>query len=117
MSSSPDPRRLPDIDPSQAAALLDRGEAVLLDVREPNEWAVGHAPQAKHLPLDQVRPDAVPGGRTVIVVCRSGRRSGQAADLLAAGGVPVHNLAGGMTAWARAGQPVVTDDGQPGAVA
>ncbi|MCF6510170.1 rhodanese-like domain-containing protein, partial [Blastococcus sp. MG754426] len=43
--------RLPDVDPGQAAELLERGEAVLLDVREPQEWAAGHAPQAEHLPL------------------------------------------------------------------
>lgn len=42
---------------------------------------------------------------------------GQAAALLAATGVPVHNLAHGMGAWARAGLPVVTDDGRPGEIA
>ena len=108
--------RLPDLDPGQAAALLDRGEAVLIDVREPDEWAAGHAPEATHLPLGGVNPDAVPSGTTVIAVCRSGNRSGRAAELLAAAGIPVHNLAGGMTAWAAAGLPVLTDDGQPGGI-
>jgi rhodanese-related sulfurtransferase len=117
MSASPRSSRLPDLDPGQAAALLDRREAVLIDVREPGEWTAGHAPQAVHLPIAQVRPDAVPQGETVIAICRSGNRSGKAADLLAAAGVPVHNLAGGMGAWARAGLPVVTDDGAPGVVA
>ncbi len=114
---SPAPRRLPDLDPRQAAALLDRGNAVLLDVREPAEWESGHAPQAEHLPMGRVRPDAVPRDRTVIAICRSGNRSGRVADALAADGVPVHNLAGGMAAWAAAGLPVVTDDGAPGHVA
>jgi rhodanese-related sulfurtransferase len=109
--------RLPDLDPGQAAELLERGEAVLLDVREPQEWAAGHAPQAEHLPLGLLTPDAVPQDRTVIAICRSGNRSGTAADTLAAAGVPVHNLAGGMKAWTQADLPVVTDDGKPGTVA
>jgi rhodanese-related sulfurtransferase len=109
--------RLPDLDPDHAAELLERGEAVLLDVREPPEWAAGHAPQAAHVPLGSLAPEAVPQDRPVIAVCRSGNRSGKAADTLAAAGVRVHNLAGGMAAWARAGLPVVTDDGKPGTVA
>ena len=109
--------RLPDLDPDRAAALLDRGHAVLLDVREPDEWTAGHASQAEHLPLAQVRPDAVPDRATLIAVCRSGRRSAAAADLLSAAGVPVHNLAGGMNAWAEAGLPVITDDGRRGTIA
>jgi rhodanese-related sulfurtransferase len=117
MSESPVSSRLPDLDPGQAAALLDRRAAVLIDVREPAEWIAGHAPQAVHLPLAQLRPDAMSQGETVIAVCRSGNRSGKAAELLAAAGVPVHNLAGGMGAWARAGLPVVTDDGRTGEVA
>jgi rhodanese-related sulfurtransferase len=109
--------RLPDVDPGQAAELLERGEAVLLDVREPQEWSAGHAPQAEHLPLGLLTPEAVPQDRPIIAICRSGNRSGKAADTLAAAGVRVHNLAGGMRAWAQAGLPVVTDDGEPGTVA
>ncbi|HEV7212648.1 MAG TPA: rhodanese-like domain-containing protein [Blastococcus sp.] len=117
MSTSPSSSRLPDLDPSAAAELLSRGDAWLLDVREPEEWRAGHAPQARHLPLSQVEPAAVDQDLPVIAVCRSGNRSGKAADLLAAAGVRVHNLAGGMKAWAADGRPVVTDDGQPGTVA
>lgn len=117
MSSSPRADLLTDLDPGQAADLLARGEAVLLDVREPDEWAAGHAPQAEHLPLAQVRLDRVPYAETVIIVCRSGRRSGQAADLLATAGVSVHNLAGGMIAWAEADLPVVTEGGGRGEIA
>lgn len=109
--------RLPDLDPGHAAELLERGEAVLLDVREPQEWAAGHAPQAEHLPLGLLTPEAVPQDRPVIAICRSGNRSGKAADTLAAAGVRVHNLAGGMKAWTETGLPVVTDDGKPGTVA
>ena len=117
MSEASRSTRLPDLDPGQADELLRQGAAVLVDVREPQEWAAGHAPLAEHLPLGRVTPDAVPQDRPVIAVCRSGNRSGKAADVLAAAGVPVHNLAGGMKAWAGSGLPVVTDDGEPGTVA
>ncbi|WP_299960165.1 rhodanese-like domain-containing protein [uncultured Modestobacter sp.] len=109
--------RLPDVDAQQASAMLERGEALLLDVREPQEWATGHAPRAQHLPLSNLRPESLPTDRPIIAVCRSGNRSGKAADLLAAAGVPVHNLTGGMKRWAESGLPVVTDSGQPGTVA
>lgn len=112
-----DTTRLPDLDPRGAQALLDGGRAVLVDVREPEEWTAGHAPQAEHRPLGGLDATALDPGRPVIAICRSGNRSGKAADLLAAAGVPVHNLAGGMKAWAQAGLPVVTDAGEPGTVA
>ena len=115
MASSPQ-IRLPDVDVEGAVALLDDG-ALLLDVREPGEWAAGHAPQATHLPLAHVRADALSPDRTVLAICRSGNRSGKAADVLAAGGIAVHNVAGGMKAWAAAGLPVVTEAGAPGEVA
>lgn len=116
MSEVP-PGRLPDLDPGRAAELVERDGAVLLDVREPDEWAAGHAPGAHHVPLGRLSPAALPAGRPVVAVCRSGNRSAKAADTLAAAGIPVHNLAGGMKAWAGAGLPVVTDDGTPGTVA
>lgn len=109
--------RLPDVDAQRAEEMLDRGEALLLDVREPQQWAAGHAPRAQHVPLGELRPESIPAGRPAIAVCRSGNRSETAADLLAASWVPVHNLAGGMKGWAEAGLPVVTDSGQPGTVA
>ena len=52
----------------------------------------------------------------VVAVCRSGNRSGKAAELLARGGIDVVNMAGGMTAWAAAGLPVVAADGSPGEI-
>ena len=109
--------RLTDLDPRSALALLDRGQAVLVDVREPEEWSAGHAPRAEHRPLGGLDPAALDPALSVVAICRSGNRSGKAADLLAAAGVRVHNLAGGMKAWAAAGLPVVTDAGEPGTVA
>ena len=90
--------------------------ALLLDVREPNEWQTGHAPQAMHLALGQLEEHLaeLPVDRLIVAVCRSGRRSAMAADLLNRRGYRVANLTGGMTAWAAAGLPVIIDSYKPG---
>lgn len=106
-----------DVDPAEAARRVERGDVLLLDVREPDEWSAGHAPDAVHVPLGQLDPGRLPQGRPVVAVCRSGNRSGKAALQLRAAGVEVHNLTGGMKAWAAAGLPVTTDDGRSGTVA
>jgi rhodanese-related sulfurtransferase len=114
--SRPD-RPGPDVSPVEAAAAARADRTlVLLDVREPDEWAAGHAPGAVHMPLGRLRPDQLPPGVPVIAVCRSGNRSGTAAGALAAAGVDVRNMAGGMRLWARQGLPVVRADGSPGTI-
>nr|WP_203821878.1 rhodanese-like domain-containing protein [Actinoplanes ferrugineus] len=106
------------VDPQQAAALVADG-AVLLDVREPAEWRAGHAPSARHIPLRQLtaRLAEVPADRPVITVCRSGVRSRQAAALLAREGRQVHNLTGGLRAWADAGMGLQAKGGRLGRLA
>jgi len=101
----------------EARSRMDTG-AILVDVREPAEWAAGHAEGARHIPLAQLgqRQRELPAGRPVITVCRSGARSARAATLLAEQGCDASNLEGGMRAWAAAGLPVVTEGGRPGAV-
>ena len=105
------------ITPQEATQRVESG-ALLLDVREPDEWQAGHAPGAKHLPLGELgaRVDELPKDRPIVAVCRVGGRSGKAAEALVNAGYDVVNLAGGMQAWDAAGQPVVTDDGGRGAV-
>jgi len=109
--TSTDP--IAQIDPTTASELADSG-ALLLDVREPEEWRVGLVADAVHMPLGDLQPDSVP--RIVVAVCRSGNRSGKAAIQLAAAGVDVRNMAGGMKAWAETGLPITTDDGTPDTV-
>ncbi len=82
---------------------------VLLDVREPVEWAEGHAPGATHRPLGQLDVAALPGDATVYVICRSGNRSAAGTRALRAAGIDAANVAGGMIAWADAGLPVSHD--------
>lgn len=96
--------------PAEAAALLDGADApLLIDVREESEWNEIHIPGAMLIPLSQLvaRQDEIPAGRALIMQCRSGGRSGQAALVLrTAGRANVANLAGGITDWEVAGLPV-----------
>lgn len=86
---------------------------VLLDVREDDEWAAGHAPDAVHVPLAQVpaRLDEIPSDEVVHVVCRSGGRSAQATAWLNRNGYDAVNVSGGMGAWLEAGRPMVSENG------
>ena len=106
-----------ELDPIAAKELLDSG-AYLLDVREPDEWEAGRAPQATHIPLGELeaRYQEVPLDQTIVCVCRGGGRSARAAGALAGVGYTTVNLAGGMRAWAEAELPVVTDSGAEGEV-
>ncbi|QOV34669.1 rhodanese-like domain-containing protein [Streptomyces ferrugineus] len=104
-----------------AARTGDGGDAVLLDVREPYEWQAGHAPRAVHVPLSVLAAGgALPAqaqARPLVVICRSGNRSRQAAELLAARGAEAVDVIGGMKDWAGAGLPVVDARGGNGTVA
>jgi len=101
----------------EARSRMDTG-AILIDVREPQEWQAGHAQGARHIPLAQLdqRQRELPVGRPIITVCRSGARSARAASLLAEQGREVSNLRGGMRAWVAGGLPLVAKGGRPGAV-
>src|SRR3954451_357033 len=81
------------VHPIEVTALAEEG-AALLDVREPDEWLAGDAPEARHIGLNQLaaRAGELPTDRKVVTVCRSGMRSAQAAALLAAQGRQVDNL-------------------------
>ena len=109
---------VPQSVPSTAAASLDTDERALVDVREDDEWAAGHAPQAQHLPLQQVpeRLGALPEG-PLAITCRSGGRSAQATAYLRQQGYDAVNVDGGMHAWVAAGRELVSEDGQDPRVA
>jgi rhodanese-related sulfurtransferase len=94
-------------------------DGFLLDVREDDEWAAGHAPTAKHIPMSAFvarREELGAPEGPVYVICRAGSRSAQVAQYLIQNGVEAVNVTGGMQAWAAAGKPVVTDTGDAGAV-
>ncbi len=87
---------------------------VVLDVREPVEWAYGRIDGALHIPLGELveRVGEVPEGQ-LLVVCKVGGRSAQATGYLVQNGHNAVNLDGGMLEWAAAGRPMVSDAGDP----
>jgi len=93
-------------------------DAILLDVRENDEWAAGHAESAVHIPMSELagRIAEVPDGAPVHVVCRVGGRSAQVTRYLIAQGVEAVNVGGGMLDWEAAGRPLVDTHGAEGYV-
>ncbi|MEU9719527.1 rhodanese-like domain-containing protein [Streptomyces sp. NPDC047976] len=108
------------ITPAQAHRAVEDGSARLADVREEDEFRAGHAPGAMFWPLSRLVEDAgLPGrenGRALVLICRSGNRSRQAARLLAERGVATVDVTGGMCAWADQGLPVQDVYGAAGTV-
>ena len=98
--------------PADAAVLLERHQATVIDVRADGEWAAGHLPGVTNIPLGHLaeRLHELPTNTTVVLHCQSGARSSIAASLLKArGGRDVVNLAGGFNAWRQAKLPVATE--------
>jgi sulfur-carrier protein adenylyltransferase/sulfurtransferase len=100
-----------DIEPRELAHRLEQGVAsfVLLDIREPWEWAVAEIGKSQRLPMNQL-PQALEDldqARELIVYCHHGTRSGMAAEWLRAQGFRARNLAGGIDRWSREVDPSV----------
>lgn len=106
------------VGPEHVSGLVESG-ALLVDVREPEEWSAGHAPDAHHVPLGdlEARVHELPRDRLLVMVCRSGQRSALATHALRSVGFDAVNLDGGMQAWAAAGFPVHGPNGGFGTVA
>ena len=99
------------LSPVQATLLINREDAIILDVREQGDYAKGHIPNARHIPLSEfARHNAEMEkwkGQPLILCCASGGRSESAgAQLRKAGFDKVYNLRGGMMEWEKAGQPI-----------
>jgi len=108
---------VPEVSPEDGAQLVRDG-AMLLDCRNDDEWAAGHAADATYVTLQQIPKaiDSLPRDRRIVAICRTGARSANAAQYLINQGFDAVNLAGGLRAWVAAGLPVVTDDGAAGTV-
>lgn len=99
----------PSVDVETVAAIMDRDDVVLIDVREQAEYDEAHIPDITLIPLGTVPDslDKIPTDKTVIMTCRTGNRSGQATEFLRQQGFDnVHNMEGGIVAWQAAGFPV-----------
>ena len=98
---------------AEAKAKLDSGEAVMVDVREPNEYAEVHASGVRLIPVNTVIGEAkqirdFAGDKEVLFICKSGARSALAAEFAVAAGVDdlaLFNVEGGTQAWVAAGYP------------
>jgi len=104
------PTRIEMVDPQTARRWIERGEAVLVDVREPHEYAMERIHGATLVPLSAFDPRSVPNtdGKRLLLMCASGVRCGMASELLARSGYPeIYRLAGGIMGWKAAGGPVV----------
>lgn len=103
--------RIKELNPTESvAALAAAPQTVLLDVREPNEFNLGHAVGAMHIPrglLESSIEAAVPRDRPVIIYCASGNRSAFAADTMQQMGYAnVASMSGGFRGWVEAGGDV-----------
>jgi rhodanese-related sulfurtransferase len=93
------------------ATRLYNDDALVLDVREDKEYASGHIPRAKHIPMKQlvgrIKELDKFKSKPILVTCRSGQRSARACSMLKkAGFETVYNQAGGIIAWERANLPI-----------
>jgi hydroxyacylglutathione hydrolase len=100
---------VPQIDAVALAERMKRDDVTVIDVRGESEFAAGHLPGARHIPVGYLTShlDTLPTDRTIVVQCQSGARSAIAASVLQAHGVrDVVNLSGGFVAWVKAQQAV-----------
>lgn len=98
-----------EVEPAALNAMIRANSALVVDVREADEFAAGHIPGAVNMPLSTFNPQAVPDsrGREVVLSCLGGKRSGMALDKCRAAGAAIEtHLAGGFGAWKSAGLPI-----------
>jgi rhodanese-related sulfurtransferase len=110
--------RLSDIEPRDARDLCASGACIIVDVREPDEHARERIAGAKSVPLSSLTAASIAalGSKSVVVHCKSGRRSADAAMRcaeLTSRGISVANLRGGIDAWKAQGLPTVVDTMRP----
>ena len=94
----------------EAKAMMDGGNAVVIDVREPDEWTSGHVAGAIHIPVDDVgaRIDELPADKDLLFICAMGVRSGLACEMAAAMNLDtarLFNIEEGTPAWIQGNYP------------
>jgi len=104
-------RGIKEVDTSAALQLINHKDAVVLDVRERSEYDAGHVLNSKFIPLGKLKERMGElekyKDRPIVVVCRSGNRSGTACFLLTKQGfAQAYNLAGGVQAWQKSQLPL-----------
>jgi rhodanese-related sulfurtransferase len=105
------------VSPQEGNELVNAG-AVLLDIREDNEWVAGHASIAIHAPMSSIQNTPLPfdSAAKVVVICRSGQRSQKVTAWLAGQGIDAINYEEGMHGWVRLGGDILDAQGNLGLV-
>jgi rhodanese-related sulfurtransferase len=104
---------MPEVSASEAKQIIDAGSQ-LVDVRTDVEFRAGHIPGASHVPLADLQRESanLDQAKPVVIYCRSGNRSGPAADAFAASGWDAHSIDGGLIAWSEAGYELEPEGGE-----
>jgi rhodanese-related sulfurtransferase len=102
-----------ELDAARAQELIEAG-AELIDVRRPYEWEAGRLAGSRNLEMNELTAaaDSIERDRAVLFYCRSGNRSGMAAEAFRQAGFDAYNLAGGIEAWVAEGHPIEPAGGQ-----
>jgi rhodanese-related sulfurtransferase len=102
-----------ELTPAQVKEALDKGDVVLIDVREPYEWDAGRIPGATHIELERLaaRAEEVPTDRPIVFQCRLGVRSAMAMQAFRASGWDAYHLGGGIQRWVNEGLPIEPESG------
>lgn len=100
-----------EVSPMQAVQLINRSDAMVLDVRDASEFAAGHIPNARHIPVTElekrIKEIEKLKARPIVVSCRTGSRSVAACGVLRKNGfTDVVSLKGGILAWQQASMPI-----------
>jgi rhodanese-related sulfurtransferase len=103
---------MPEVNPQRAQELIE-SDAQVIDVRTEAEYEAGHIAGARHVPLADVAGDvdALDRQRVLILYCRSGERSGIAADAFAESGWDAYSVEDGLLRWVEEGLPLEPEDG------
>lgn len=103
-----------DLPPARVRELLERGEAELIDVREPYERDAGRIAGSRHVEMERLasQAESLPRERPVVFHCRIGARSALAARAFERAGFDAYNMDGGIQAWVDAGLPIEPDGGR-----
>jgi rhodanese-related sulfurtransferase len=102
-----------ELTPAQVREALEKGDIVLIDVREPYEWEAGRIAGATHIELERLasRADEVPTNRPIVFSRRLGIRSAMAMQAFRASGWDAYHLGGGIQRWVDEGLPIEPSDG------
>jgi rhodanese-related sulfurtransferase len=97
-----------EVTPQRTKELLDSGDALVVDVREPYEREAGHIEGSRHIELERLSSEAesLPQDQTIVFHCRLGARSAMAAQAFKAAGFDAWSMAGGLKRWDEEGLPV-----------